>query len=154
MSMEEHPKIIRLRENKKLKELLKKVNTAIRRLVPSDISLTDINCASFGAAWYIQDKMAPEHIVRRGRARARNTEPTWKLKIEKKINHLRAEISQITTFLESQNPTGNLQRKINNIKRRYNIGNDQLSGRKAENQATVKALAAEIRNKEKLSKSR
>ena len=43
MSMEERPKLIKLRENKKFKELLKKVNIALRRLVPTNISLTEIN---------------------------------------------------------------------------------------------------------------
>ena len=94
--------------------------------------------------------MAPEYVERKGNeTRRRNNAPPWKVKIEKKINYLRAEISQITTFIDSPNPRRSLQRKIENMKRKYNITNGQLAGKRAENQATVKALAAEIRNKEK-----
>ena len=150
MSMEDRPKLIKLRENKKFKELLKKVNIALRRLIPTNISLTEINYVNYGAAWYIQSKMAPEHVMKKGKdTRTRRTEPPWKVKMMKKIERLRAEISQISSFTDSQNPTMSLQRKINNLKIRYNISNEQLSAKRAENQAIVKALAGEIRNKEK-----
>ena len=150
MPMEERPKLVKVKENRKYKELLKKVNTSLSRLIPIDITLTEINCANYGAAWYIQSKMAPESVKRnRKEIKRKNDKPPWKVKIENRINKLRAEISQISAFIDAQNPKRSLQRKIDNIKRKYNISNDQLSGRRAENQAAVKALAAEIRNKEK-----
>ena len=150
LSMEERPKLIKLKENKTFKELLKKVNIGLSRLIPIDSSLTEINHANYGAAWYMQNKLAPDYVERRGnRTKKKNTIPPWKKKIEQKITRLRAEISQMSTYMNSLNHGRSLLKKIDIIKNRYNINNEQIEGRLAEHQATVKALAAEIRNKEK-----
>ena len=151
MSMEDRPKLIKLKVNKKFKELLKKVNQGLTRLIPVGTSLTEINCAHYGAALYIQNKVAPDYVEKRTNGtRKKSKEPLWKKKIEKKISQLRAEISQITTYLNNQIQGRKLLRKINNIKRKYNVtNNEQMEGKLAEHQATVKALAAELRNKEK-----
>ena len=66
LSMEDRPRLIKLRENRKFKDLLEKVNQGLTRLIPVGPSLTDINCANYGAAWYIQNKLAPEYVERRG----------------------------------------------------------------------------------------
>ena len=149
-NMEERPRLIKLRENKSFKELLKKVNQCITRLIPVGSSLTEINCANYGAALYIQNKLAPDYVKKRGAStRKKSTIPPWKKKIEQKISQLRAELSQMSMYLNSQNHGRNLLKKIDIIKRKYNVNNAQIEGRMAEHQATVKALAAEIRNKEK-----
>ena len=63
-------------------------------------------------------------------------------------------MSQMSTFMNTQNHARNLLRKIDGIKRRYNISNDQMEGRLAEHQAIVKGLAAELRSKEKKIKTK
>ena len=69
MSMEDRPRLIKLKENKRFKELLKRVNKGLTRLIPLDTSLTEKNCATYGAAWYMQNKLAPDYQQKRGKGR-------------------------------------------------------------------------------------
>lgn len=48
--MEERPKLIKLKDNKEFKALVKRVNTGLARLVPAELSLTDVNHTNYGAA--------------------------------------------------------------------------------------------------------
>ena len=60
-------------------------------------------------------------------------------------------IEKITNI--SQNHAKNLPRKIYSIKRRYNINNDQIEGKLAEDKLTVNDLAAVLKNMNKKSKN-
>lgn len=64
--MEERPKLIKLKENKELKSLVKRVNTGLARMVQVGICLTEVNHNNYGAAWYIQSKIVPDYKERRG----------------------------------------------------------------------------------------
>ena len=67
--------------------------------------------------------------------------------MQKKIDKLRAELSQMMTY---EPVTKHLIRKVKRIKRKYGIKeNKDIPGRIAEHQAEIKALAAQIRNKER-----
>lgn len=78
----------------------------------------------------------------------RNVEPVWKKKISDKINQLRAEIRHMTEYMRDQNHSQALLQKIRKIKRRYRIDDYRMRGKIAEHQTKVKALAAQIRNKQ------
>lgn len=53
ISMEERPKLIKIKECKKFKQMLEKVNAGLKNMVPEEISLTELNHVNYGAAWYI-----------------------------------------------------------------------------------------------------
>ena len=90
MSLEERPRLIKIRESKRFKELLKKVNTGLTRITPIDSTLTEINHTNYGAAWYVQSKLAPEHTQgsRDASRRNRNKVPTWKRELQTRIERL------------------------------------------------------------------
>lgn len=150
MNMDERPKLIKLRENKVFKALLQKVNTGLVKLVPEGTTLTELNCINYGAAWYIQSKLAPDHQEARGNGSRKNANwiPQWKKKMQQKINNLRAEVSHMRQFMYGQNVSRNLNNKIEKIKRKYHINNGQIEVRMAEHKAIIRATAAQIRNKE------
>ena len=152
MDMKDRPRLYKLKEDKKFKDLLMKVNKGLTNLIPVNSSITDINHANFGAAWYIQTKVAPhlsEKVKKGARKKITNFEPKWKKKIQKTINQLRAEVAQITSYRNQQHPTRRLIKKIESIKRKYEINNNQIEARLAEHQALIKAHAEQIRSKEK-----
>ena len=153
--MKERPKLIKIKENKEFKMLVKRVNTGLTRMVPAGLSLTEINHTNYGAAWYIQSKIVPNYKEKRGiQPKKSNVEPVWKKKLHGKINQLRAEISQISNYMRDQNHSQSLLQKVRKIKRKYRIDDEQMSGKVAELQAKVKALAAQIRNKQQKIKAK
>ena len=151
MALEDRPKLVQMGMNKAFTTLTMKVNDALSQLVPVKSSLEEINHATYGAAWYIQTKLLPYHQERRkGIYKEKQIEPVWKRKLQQKIEKYRAETSQISGFLLNQSPRKKLRKKIKKIKRKYSIKTtEQLNSRIAENQAEIKALAAQIRNKDK-----
>ena len=151
MSMDERPRLIKLFENKKFKSVLHDVNQALHELTPDDLSTTELNIFTYGAALHIQRLLAPWFDEKRVVKRKGTRVPSWKSKLQKKIVKLRGEISQMVI---NEPHTASLKRKIRRIKRKYGIDDSQIQARIAEHQAEVKALAAQIRNKEKNQKAK
>lgn len=151
LSLHERPRLIRIKEDRRFKELLKNVNIGLEKITPISSTLTEINNTTYGAAWYIQSKLLPDYNERPtgNRKNNRNKGPIWKRKLQEKIECLRKELSQMTAFTNSNNRPANLLRKINKILRKYNIHENQLRERIAEHQALVKGFAEQIRCKEK-----
>ena len=148
-NLNDRVKLIKLKENKKLKALIKRVNTGLTKIVPKTSTLTQLNQASYGAAWYVQSRMAPGFAEKTSsNNKKRNQTPKWKYDKTTKINKLRAEVSQIKTYMQLQEHPRKLQRKIEKIKKEYKVGEQQLNGLIAEHQAKIKALAAQIKNTE------
>lgn len=54
----------------------------------------------------------------------------------------------MTSYMREQKHSQNLLQKIRKIKRRYRIDDRRMSGKVAELQDKVKALAAQVRNKQ------
>ena len=148
MKMEDRPSLIKLVQNKKFKTLRHSVDKCLDDLFPGDMSITELNNISFGAALYIQRIHAPWYDESRKKsARKGKIVYPWKVKMQKKIDKLRAELSQMMTY---EPVTKHLIRKVKRIKRKYGIkDNKDIPGRIAEHQAEIKALAAQIRNKER-----
>ena len=143
---DKRPTLIKLRENKKYKDLKLDVNQILNNMKIDDIDLDELNTYHYGTALYIQRQIAPwndETKVNRKRAKSKN--PPWKQKISKKINQLRAEISQMT----SEPATRNLMNRLRRLKRKYGISEEQFKVKIAEHKARLKALAAELRNRTK-----
>ena len=137
MSMDERPRLIKLVENKKFKTLLHKVNQCIHDLTPGDLTITELNLFTYSAALYIQRIHAPwfdEKKVLKNRKGKK--EYPWKVKLQKKIEKLRGEISRM---MINEPKTQSLIRRIKRIKRKYGINDSQIQAKIAEHQAEVKA---------------
>ena len=162
MEMKDRPKLIKLRNNRKLRELIQKVNLAINRLFTRIPNITELNNINYGAALFIQEKILPPRNSERNRPartevrRRPNVQsiPAWKRKLTDKITLHRAEISQMTIFSSGTNIGSNLRRKIRKIKRKYDITGDDLSGKIAELKAVIKGMAEEVRNRERKAEER
>ena len=147
MSFEERPTLIKLRENNKFKELSAEVRDIVCSMNIDHLDLTQLNEYHFGCSLYIQRKLAPWIDERKSnRKRAKSKTPPWKQKISRRVNQLRAEISQMTT---TEPLTRNLINRLGRLKRKYGISEDQFKARVAEHHTQLKALAAELRNKSK-----
>ena len=85
MNMEDHPKLVQPKENKKFTKMLDNVNKGLVKLVLDNCSLTELNGANYAAAWFIQSKLNTEQEKKnRCTAMKRRTEPPWKKYIQKK----------------------------------------------------------------------
>ena len=148
MNMSDRPRLIKLIENKKFKDLLKRVCHILENLIPIGIPLMELNNTHFGASLYIQRKLAPEFDEKRPKKDSPKIkkEHPWKTKLQKKIQRLRAELSLLSS---SGPPTRHLALKIGRLKRKYKIEDHQIKAKIAEHQAHIKGLAAQIRNKDK-----
>ena len=161
MNMKDRPKLIKLRNNRKLKDLIYMVNLALGRLFTVVPDITELNAINYGAALFIQETiLPPRNSIRNRPARAGIRRPGppkipgWKRKLTEKITLHRAEISQMTIFSSGTNTGRNLRIKILKIKRKYNIIGDDLSGKIAELKAIIKGMAAEVRNRERKEEER
>ena len=112
-----------------------------------DLSIDEVNIYNFGCALYVQRKVDPWlNENKNNRKRAKHDAPPWKKKINKRINQLRAEISQMTT---SEPLARNVINRLRRLKRKDGISEDKFKEKVAEHHAQLKALAAELRNKNK-----
>ena len=152
MPLEKRPTLIKFRENKKYKDLKIEVNDVIRNMNIEDLDLDQLNMYHYGCALYIQRQIAPWiDETKTNTKRAKSKTPPWKQKITRRINKLRAEISQMTT---NEPLTRGLINRLNRLKRKYGISQEQFTARIAEHRAQLKALAAELRNKTKKAESK
>ena len=116
MNMKDRPKLIKLRNNRKLKDLICMVNLALGRLFTVVPDITELNAINYGAALFIQETiLPPRNSIRNRPARAGIRRPGppkipgWKKKLTEKITLHRAEISQMTIFSSGTNAGRNLR---------------------------------------------
>ena len=148
MNFSDRPKLIKIIEDRKFKDLLRRVGDILQDLIPIGISVTELNHTHFGAALYIQRQLVPDFDEKRPRKDASNMkkDAPWKINLQKKIQKLRAELSVMSS---SGPPTKHLALKVGRLKRKYKIEDHQIRAKIAEHQAHIKGLAAQIRNKDK-----
>ena len=146
VTMEERPHLIKLVQNKTLKTLTHHVNTILHDLIPEDLPLLELNNTSFGAALFIQRKIAPWYDEKRKKPkRGKKNVMPWKYKLQKKVDTLRKELSLLTT---KEPLTKHTAVKIRRIHRKYKIKEGQVNARIAEHKMDIKGIAANIRSRE------
>ena len=152
MTFEKRPTLIRLKENKSFKDLSAEVQEVVRSMNIDDLGIDEVNTYHYSCALYIQRKLVPWlDENKNNRKRAKPKTPPWKQKINKRINQLRAEISQMST---NEPLTKNLINRLRRLKRKYGISEDNFKAKIAEHHAQLKALTAEIRNKTRKSEKK
>ena len=145
MPMNKRPRLVKIIETKTFKKLLSEVNSALSGFAEQYMDMNELDAYTFGAALYIQRTIAPWVKEEDPVIRKQQSEPPWKTKIKKKINTLRAEISQMT---KNEPLTRSLINRVHRIQRKYNIDSSEFKAKVAEHQVTLKGLSAELRNKE------
>ena len=152
MPLERRPVLIKLQENKKFKILCEEVNKVVNHINISHLDLNDLNLYNYGCALYIQRQIAPwNNEIKPNKNHIKTKIPPWKQKINRRMNQLRAEIGQMTT---KEPLTKNLIKRLQRLKRKYNISEEQFISKIAEHSTQLKALSAEVRNKTKKAESK
>ena len=144
--MNKRPRLVKMIETKKFQKLLADVNNVLADFVQEEWGLDELDIYTYSGALYIQRTIAPWVREEDIETKKLQKEPPWKTKIKKKINKLRAEISQMT---RNEPMTRSLINRVRRIQRKYNIDSTEFKAKVAEHQATLKGLATELKNKEK-----
>ena len=119
MTFKDRPPLIKIHANKNFKYMLQKVDSKLKELISGDISITEINCINYGAALFIQRKLAPWFDEkRRPQSKMGSKVLPWKQKLKRKVDRLRGELS---VMLSSGSLTQHLMRKIHRLGRKYNV---------------------------------
>ena len=85
LPIEKRPALIKMRENKKFKDLKSEVNQVLQNMEIMDLDLDQLNIFHYGSALYIQRQIAPWYDESKPyRIRNKNNKvPKWKQKITK-----------------------------------------------------------------------
>ena len=116
MKRENLPKIS---SNSKANEMIKLYNVALREIIErTDKDLTTINNLFYSAAKVITTQLGIK--IKKSKKRNTHKPPKWKIKIQKEIDSLRAEISILDEIMKGTNVK---TRKARNIRKKHNITN-------------------------------
>lgn len=101
-----------------------------------DLSALDLNHTTFGAALFIQRKIAPWYDEKRKKTkRDKKHQKPWKYKLQKKVDTLRRELSLL---MIKDPPTKHSAMQIRRIHRKYKLKESQIKDRITEHQADIK----------------
>ena len=149
MNIQDRPKLIRLERNRVFKALLKRINTAIVKLMLPEPDITELNAINFAAALMIQERMVGiRKNAGNNKQKKQPPVPKWKAELQRKINQMRVEISQMAEFQHQANPSRKLRKSIEKIKRKYKIQETQLEQKIVHLRAETKSAAQRVKNKD------
>ena len=148
-------KLFPIKHNQPLKLLLAQINKALTSLVPLTTPITELNAIIYASALLCQNKLQ-QYPPRNANPKPKvPTSPRWKKDLLNKIDKARAETSQIHQYLQNPVRPGKLGRRIHKIKQKYNLySHIQLQRKKIELQASIPALANNIKEKERKQNNR
>ena len=92
----ERKKLPKLKNDKKLKRVVKILDKIIEETSTDNIHLTTINQMKYTAALLITNKITPPKLATNRKSRGRP--PTWQQRLQKQIDQLRGDISIITKY--------------------------------------------------------
>ena len=93
MTFEDRPPLIKIFENKDFKHLLSKIDSILPELISDDVPITEINNINYGAALFIQRKMAPWFDEKRKAQKKKGSQIfPWKQKLQKRLDKFRGEL--------------------------------------------------------------
>ena len=110
--MKERKKLSKLKNDKKLKEVVKTLDKIIEETSTANIHLTTINQMQYTAALLITNKITPPKP--KTNRKPRGGPPAWQQRLQKQIDQLRGDISIITEY-NNGNTTNRIRRKLKTI---------------------------------------
>ena len=120
--MKERKKLSKVKNDKKLKRVVKILDKIIEETSTDNMDLTTINQIQYTAALLITNKITPPKPTTNRKPRGRP--PTWQQRLQKQIDQLRGDISIITEDTNG-NTTNKIRRKLKTILKKHKITADE-----------------------------
>ena len=141
--MKERKKLSKLRNDKKLKKVVKTLDKIIEETSADNIHLTTINQMQYTAALLITNKITPPKPATN--RKPRGGPPAWQQRLQKKIDQLRGDISIITEYTTGR-ITNRIRRKLKTILKKHKItADEQLIACKEDVKQALQAKAQRLR---------
>ena len=141
--MKERKKLSKLKNDKKLKRVIKTLDKIIEETSTNDMGLTTINQMQYTAALLITNKITlPKPTTNR---KPRGGPPAWQQRLQKHIDQLRGDIFIITEYTK-ENTTNKIRRKLKTILKKHKItADEQLIACKKDLKQAIQAKAQRLR---------
>ena len=105
-----------MKNDKKLKRVVKTLDKIIEETSTDNMDLTTINQMQYIATVLITNKIAPPKPATNRKPRGRP--PAWQQRLQKQIDQLRGDISIITEYTKG-NTTNKIRRKLKTILKKH-----------------------------------
>ena len=120
--MKERKKLSKLKNDKKLKNVVKTLYKKIEETLTDKMDLTIINQMQYTTALLITNKIIPPKPATNRKPRGQP--PAWQQRLQKQIDQLRGDISIITEYTNG-NTTNKIRRKLKTILKKHKITADE-----------------------------
>ena len=120
--MKERKKLSKLKNDKKLKRVVRTLDKIIEETSTDNMDLTTINQMQYTAALLITNKITPPKPT--PNRKPRGGPPVWQQRLQKQIDQLTADISIITEYTNG-NTTTKIRRKLKTILKKHKITTDE-----------------------------
>ena len=122
--MKERRKLAQLKNDKKLKGVVKTLDKIIEETSTDNIHLTTINQMPYTAGLLITNKITlPKPTANR---KPRGGPPAWQQRLQKQIDQQRGDISIITEYTNG-NTTNRVRRKLKTILKKHKVTADEAA---------------------------
>ena len=147
--MKERKKVSKLKNDKKLKRVVKTLDKTIEETSTDNMNLTTINQMQYTAALLITNKITPPKPTTN--RKPRGGPPAWQHRLQKQIDQLRGDISIIKEYTKG-NTNNEIRRKLKTILKKHKIpADEQLTACKEDLKQALQAKAQIIRRNTKRS---
>ena len=141
--IKERKKLSMLKNDKKLKGVVKTLDKIIEETSTANIHLTTINQMQYTAALLITNKITPPKPTTN--RKPRGGPPAWQQRLQKQIDQLRGDISIITEYTNG-NTINKIMRKLKTILKKHEVtADEQLIACKEDLKQALQAKAQRIR---------
>ena len=120
--MKERKKLSKVKNDKKLKRVVKILDKIIEETSTDNMNLTTTNQMQYTAALLITNKITPPNPTTN--RKPRGGPPAWQQRLQKQIDQLRGDISIITEYTNG-NTTNKIRRKLKTILKKHKITADE-----------------------------
>ena len=140
--MKERKKLSKLKNDKKLKRVVKTLDKIIEETSTDNMDLTTINQMQYTAVLLMTNKITlPKPTTNR---KLRGRPPAWQQRLQKQIDQLRGDMAIITEYTNG-NTTNKVRRKLKTILKKHKItADEQLIAYKEDLKQEVQAKAQRI----------
>ena len=121
-SMKQRKKLSKLKNDKKLKRVVKILDKIIEETSTDNMGLTTTNQMQYTAALLITNNITPTKPTTN--RKPRGGPPAWQQRLQKQIDQIRGDISIITEYTNG-NTTNKIRRKLKTILKKHKITADE-----------------------------
>ena len=141
--MKEKKKLSKVKNDRKLKRVVKILDKIIEETSTDNMDLTTTNWMQYTAVLLITNKITPPKPTTN--RKPRGGPPAWQQRLQKQIDQLRGDISIITEYTNG-NTTNKIRRKLKTILKKHKItADEQLIACKEDLKQALQAKAQRLR---------